>query len=178
MVISRVAQRNQPFPSRSSHEVSGNRAIGYLLRHHRNLRYRTFVGNWETANQQVLSRAVDLGFATLETAEFDERLAVERISQPEMFLYCGKGHPLAGRKNMSRMDLHTFPLISMRVPSSLADAIPGKAEVDSDSGHLILAMEIDEFSIVRTVISSSDGIGATIRVSDDMKPAMIQCAVA
>lgn len=148
-------------------EVSGNRALGYMLRNYPHLRYRAFVGNWETVNQQVLSRAVDLGFATIETAEIDDRLTVERVSQPEMFLYCRKGHPLADCKEVSREELDQFPLVSIRVPSALADAIPGKAEIDSSSGHLIPAIEIDDFTTARTVISNSDGIGVAI-------PAQIQ----
>lgn len=143
-------------------EVSGNRALGYMLRKHPRLSYRAFVGNWETVNQQVLSREVDLGFATIETAEIDDRLTVERVSQPEMFLYCRKGHPLADRKDVSREDLDQFPLVSIRVPSALADAIPGKAEIDPSSGHLIPTMEIDDFTTARTVISNSDGLGVAI----------------
>ncbi|MEH6558305.1 MAG: LysR family transcriptional regulator [Oceanicoccus sp.] len=143
-------------------EVSGNRALGYMLRKHPRLSYRAFAGNWETVNQQVLSREVDLGFATIETAEIDDRLTVERVNQSEMFLYCRKGHPLADRKDVSREDLDQFPLVSIRAPSALADAIPGKAEIDPSSGHLIPTMEIDDFTTARTVISNSDGVGVAI----------------
>lgn len=143
-------------------EVSGNRALGEMLRNYPSLRYRAYVGNWETVNEQVLSRTVDLGFVALEAAEHDERLAVEQVSQHEMVIYCRKGHPLAACKSVSRNELEQFPLVSIRVPSGLAGDVPGKADIDPDSGHLVPAVEIDDFATAKTVINNSDGIGAAI----------------
>ncbi|MFT7265472.1 MAG: DNA-binding transcriptional LysR family regulator [Halioglobus sp.] len=143
-------------------EVSGNRALGEMLLNYPSLRYRAFVGNWETVNEQVLSRTVDLGFVAIEAAEHDERLAVEQVSQHEMALYCGQDHPLAGCKSVSRSDLDQFPLVSIRVPSGLAAAVPGKAHIAPDGGHLVPAVEIDDLATARTVIKNSNGIGAAI----------------
>lgn len=143
-------------------EFSGNRALGEMLRNYPNLCYRAFVSNWETVIERVLSREVDLGYATVEAAEIDERLTIELVCNPEMVLYCRKGHPLADYKEVTRRDLASFPLVSIRVPSALADAIPGKAKIDSVTGDLVPAMEIDDFATARSVVSNSDGIGAAV----------------
>lgn len=143
-------------------EVSGNRAVGEMLRTHPNLRYRAFVGNWATVNGYVLSKTVDMGFVAIEAAETDERLTVERVSQHEMALYCRKGHPLAGCESLSRDDLDQFPLVSIRVPAGLADRVPGKADLDPESGHLVPAVEIDDFTTARAVVNNSNGIGAAV----------------
>lgn len=143
-------------------EVSGNRALGKMLSRHPKLNYRAFVGNWELVTEHVLSRTVDLGYVSLEDAVNDERLTIEPVSQHEMALYCRKDHPLAGCQNMSRDDLDQFPLVSIRVPGGLAAAVPGKAEIDPASGHLVPAVEIDDLSTARAVINSSNGIGAVI----------------
>jgi DNA-binding transcriptional LysR family regulator len=75
-------------------EISGNQALGEMNCNHPNLTYRAFVGNWETVNEQVLSRTVDIEFVAIEGAENDERLTVEPVSQHEMAMYCRKGHSI------------------------------------------------------------------------------------
>jgi DNA-binding transcriptional LysR family regulator len=143
-------------------EVSGNRALGQMLNSHPKLNYRAFVGNWERVTEHVLSKTVDLGFVSLEAAVNHERLTIEAVNQHEMALYCRKDHPLADCKSLSKDELDQFPLVSIRVPSGLAAAIPGKSEIDSFGGHLVPAVEIDDFATARAVISSSNGIGAII----------------
>ena len=98
----------------------------------------------------------------LVPVESDERLAIEQVSEHEMAMYCRTGHPLAGGKTLSSDDLDQFPLVSIRVPGGLADAIPGKALIDPKSGDLVPAMEIDDFATARTVVANSNGIGTTI----------------
>ncbi len=53
-------------------------------------------------------------------------------------------------------------MVSIRVPASLADALPGKAEVDHNSGNLVPSVEIDDFATARTVVGHSNGIGAAV----------------
>ncbi len=143
-------------------EISGNRALGSMLNEFPNLQYRAFVGNWEMVNEYVSNRTADLGFAAVDAAENEEHLSVERVRPHEMVLYCRKGHPLANNGKPGREDLDQFPLVSIRVPAGLADAIPGKSEIDRGSGHLVPSVEIDDITTARTIVSQSDGIGAAV----------------
>lgn len=52
--------------------------------------------------------------------------------------------------------------MSIRVPSELADVLPGRAGVDVGAGQLVPAFEIDNFESARTVITHSEGIGVAI----------------
>lgn len=145
-------------------EISGNNAMGRLVRDYPNLDYRVSVGNWEHALQQVLEKKVDLGFATTNSIENDERLEIKNVNAHEMVLYARKNHPLAGCANLSKNDLDQFPLVSIRVPEALADKIPGKSCLEQNSGYLIPSVEIDDFVTARSIIANSDGFGAVIPV--------------
>lgn len=143
-------------------EVSGNRAMGELLNQHPSLNCRAYVGNWQTAISHVRERTVDLGFAAIEVAEPDERLQVVPVSEHEMVLYARRGHPLANTGSLAREELNRYPLVSIRVPAGLADAVPGRAAVEPESGFLVPSMEIDDFTTARTIVVNSNGIGAAV----------------
>jgi DNA-binding transcriptional LysR family regulator len=143
-------------------EVSGNRALGSMVNAFPNLQYRALTGNWQTVNEYVLNRTADLGFAALEAAESEDDLSVEKVSEHQMVLYCRKQHPLADSGKPGRRELDQFPLVSVRVPARIAGEVPGKAEIDHDSGHLVPSVDIDNFATARQVITQSNAIGAAI----------------
>lgn len=143
-------------------QVSGNSALGQVVRDFPGLQYKAFTGNWQTVNQYVLNRTADLGFAAIEAATGEDNLSIEKVSEHQMVLFCRKEHPLATSGKPSRAELDQFPLVSIRVPAGLAKAIPGQSKIDDDSGHLVPSVEIDDFATARMVVSQSDGIGAAI----------------
>ncbi|MET0068052.1 MAG: LysR family transcriptional regulator [Candidatus Thiodiazotropha sp.] len=143
-------------------EVSGNRAIADLVRLHPNLGFRVHVSNWEEVNRLVLSNAADVGFAAIDAALSDERFTVHPVSNHEMALFVSCDHPLANVPGITRVDLENFPLVSIRVPSQLADAVPGKADLNQDTGFLVPAVEVDDFSSTRTIVAGGSGIGAVV----------------
>jgi len=145
-------------------EIAGNQAIGRLVQDHPGIQYQITLGNWHHVNQQVLSRNVDIGLAATIGADDDDRLATEMVGEYEMFLYCRKDHPLAGCTGLSRNDLDQFPLVSIRIPRGLADVVPGKSDIDQDTGFLIPSVEIDDLTTARTIIANSDGIGAAMPI--------------
>ncbi|MFT6310556.1 MAG: DNA-binding transcriptional LysR family regulator [Porticoccus sp.] len=143
-------------------EVSGNRALASMVSKFPNLQYQALTGDWQAVNEYVSSRAVDLGFAALEVAENEDHLSVEKVSAHQMVIYCHQQHPLANIVKPSRHELDQFPLITVRVPSQIADRVPGKATIDQSSGHLVPSVEVDNFTTARELIAQSDGIGAAI----------------
>lgn len=143
-------------------QVSGNAALGKMIRDFPNLRYRAHTGNWQTVNEYVLNRTVDLGFAAIEAATLEDGLSIEKVSEHQMVVFCRKEHPLATNRKPSRAELDQFPLVSIRVPAGLAEAIPGQSDIDVESGHLVPSVEIDDFSTARMLVSQSNAIGAAI----------------
>lgn len=145
-------------------ELSGNRALGMMIIDHPDLSYHVATGNWLTINQRVLSRTVDIGFATTSTIEKDKRLLFQHVCQHELFLYCRSDHPLNNIKNINQKNLEKYPFVSIRVPGGIIDRVPGKSEIDISTGDIIPSVEIDDFTTARTIIANSDGIGAAIPV--------------
>jgi DNA-binding transcriptional LysR family regulator len=143
-------------------QVSGNTALGQMVSDFPDLRYQALTGNWQTVNEHVLNRTADLGFVAIEAATSEDQLSIERVSEHQMVLFCRKDHPLAVNKEPTRTELDQFPLVSIRVPAGLAEAIPGKSDIDINSGHLVPSVEIDDFATARMVVSQSNGIGAAI----------------
>jgi DNA-binding transcriptional LysR family regulator len=143
-------------------EVSGNRALGSMLNDYPNLRYRSFVGNWELVNEHVSNRTADMGFVSVDAVDYEDHLSVELLKGHEMVLYCNQNHPLANCGNPSKSELDQFPLVSIRVPAAFADAIPGKSDIDHSDGHLVPSVEIDDITTAITVVSESNGIGAAV----------------
>lgn len=143
-------------------DLSGNRALGQMIMDFPDIRYRAFTGDWQTVNEYVLNRTADLGFAAIEAAASEDHLSIEKVSEHQMVIFCRKHHPLASSRAPSREELDLFPLVSVRVPASIAEAVPGKAETDQDSGHLVPSVETDNFSTVRMAVAHSNGIGVAI----------------
>ena len=142
--------------------ISGNEAIGTMALAYPNLEYRVSVGNWEQTLEQVLAKTADLGYVAVSSVEDDERFETRAVSEHELVLYARKNHPLAGETNLTRNDLAQFPLVSIRVPKLLADAVPGKSRVDQSTGFLIPSIEIDDLGTARTIIANSNGFGPAV----------------
>ncbi len=142
-------------------EIVGHRAVGTMLRAHPKLSIRACVSNWEDVNRQVISGEVDLAYAVLNEARHDPRLAIEPVAKHEKAIYARAGHPLAGLSRVTREQLDAFPLVSIRVPAELAPHVPGKGEVDESTGFLIPSTEIDDFTVARGIVATSDAIGVT-----------------
>jgi DNA-binding transcriptional LysR family regulator len=143
-------------------EVSGNRALGKMIREYPSLSYRVQVGNWALVSQLVLSREADFGFALANAAKADERLVVEPVSQHELVLFGRKDHPLAGCGNLKPADLAPFPLVSIRAPAEFADMIPGRSNMDARSGLVVPSVEVDNFATIRATVRESDSISAAV----------------
>jgi len=145
-------------------EISGSRALGTMTLAHPKLDYRVSVGNWEQTLDKVLSKRADLGFVAISSVDGDDRFAAIPVNEHEMVLYARKEHPLAGVASLSRNDLDQFPLVSIRVPRMLADAVPGKGRLDPQTGYLIPAVEVDDLGAARSLVASSNGFGPAVPI--------------
>ena len=142
-----------------SADVCGNRAIAELLRHHPQIRCHIAVTDWPTVTNLVLSRRADIGFAEISEARKDERLQVESTGQHEVVLFCRRGHPLLGARNLSKSDFDPYPLATVRLPPRVAALFPGITAVDEESGALVPSLELDDMDTMRTLVATSDAFG-------------------
>jgi DNA-binding transcriptional LysR family regulator len=140
-------------------ELSGSQALGELIMQHPNLQCHIRLTKWREVTGLVLSRSVDLGI--LETSVLDniEELHVEPLSNLEAVLFCRCGHPLLGRRKVSKSDLDNYPLAMLRVPPRAASQFPGKSSIDAITGDLVPSIEVDELATARAVVRASDAFG-------------------
>ena len=143
-------------------EIYGNLAIAHMVRDYPGLTYRVFVSNWEDITNRVLSRDVDIGFVAKEGTLYDRQLDFTPVCGHRMYVYARSGHPLAGKRHLTKEDLDQFPLVSIRVPAAIAPVIPGQASIDPVSGVLIPSIEVDDMSTARSIISHCDGVGVAV----------------
>ena len=109
-----------PYPA----DISGERAVGVLLREHPNLFVEMRSADWEHAIREVLDGAADIGFAEVTGANDNSELQVQRVRQSRVFFFCAAGHPLAGSKSLALEDLLEYPWAGPRLPERYRDGIP------------------------------------------------------
>jgi DNA-binding transcriptional LysR family regulator len=139
-------------------EFSAAAAVGELVRRHPRLRCRTRLATWRSVVEWVLAGAVDLGTVEISTLHEHAALNVAPVSQAPLVFFCRAGHPLLARRSLSKPDLDGFPIASTRVPRRALGLLPGEFQVDTESGDLIPAIEVDELLSARAVVLSSDAL--------------------
>ena len=137
-------------------ELSGSQALGKLIKQHPNLHCHARLTKWREITGLVLSRSVDLGIVETSILENLDELLVEPLSDLEAVLFCRRGHPLLGRRKVSKSDLDNYPLAMLRVPPRAANLFPGKSSIDAITGDLIPSIEVDELATARAVVKASD----------------------
>ena len=141
-------------------ELSGSQAMGELIRRRPQVRCRLTLSSWREVADRVLARSVDLGVAESSDLTTVEQLRIEPIGQHEMVFYCRCGHSLLERETVAKADLDAFPLASIRIPPRGASLVPGKSDLDAETGDLIPHIEVDDVASARAIILVSDAFGA------------------
>ena len=140
-------------------ELSGSQAMGELIQRHPQVRCRLTLSSWREVADRVLARSVDLGVAESSDLTTAEPLRIEPIGQHEMVFYCRCGHSLLERETVAKADLDAFPLASIRIPPRGASLVPGKSDLDAETGDLIPHIEVDDIASARAIILVSDAFG-------------------
>ncbi len=140
-------------------DLSANRAVAELIARHPDLHCKVKLSSWRRVVDLVRERAVDLGVAEISTLGTEQDLEAEPIAQHDMVFFCRRGHPLLARQTVSKADLDAFPLASIRVPPRGVGLVPGRGELDADTGDLIPQVEVYELTTARALILVSDAFG-------------------
>ena len=139
--------------------LSGSIALAELVRLYPNLRCKTNVRLWHLVIDEVFARHVDLGICELSIVDkTDNRLSIEPLPQHSVVFYCRRGHPLLSKKSLSKADIDPYSLASPILPPRAANVVPGKTEVDKDTGYLVPSIEVDNLDLARQVVERSDTI--------------------
>ena len=146
-------------------ELSGCRAIGELIRLHPHVNVQSYVHEWRFIIQQVLERNIDLGVAEISTLkDNDLKLNIEPLGQHEAVFFCRKGHPLSGRKKVSKKDLDAFPLAAVNLPPRVLKLFPGITHISRHTGDLVPSVEVNNLTMANSIVEGSDAFGVSTLV--------------
>jgi len=137
-------------------EISGCRAIAEMIRLHPELRCQITVKDWRDVEEMVLDRRVDIGFAGINLINENKQLRVVPVGQQEFTCFCRSGHPLFERESLSKSDLDAYPVVTVRLPPSMATVFPGKSHLDKESGDLIPSIQAGDQATARVIVAGSD----------------------
>jgi len=140
-------------------EMSAARSIGELVERHPGVTCRIRLTSWQELPGLVTARSVDLGVGEISTLGDLQELEVEALGRPRLVMFCRPGHPLAGRRDLSKEDLDGFPIVTPRLPPRGIGLVPGKTRVDPDTGDLLPTIEVDNLTSARLVLAGNDAFG-------------------
>jgi DNA-binding transcriptional LysR family regulator len=140
-------------------EMSANRAIGELVKRYPNLHCDTRLANWHEIANLVKSRTVDLGVAEISTLAREAELEMESVGHHDVIFFVRREHPLLEKKRVTRSDLGDYPLATVRMPARVAGRMPGRGDLEPDTGEFIPSVQVNDLVTARTVVAASDAIG-------------------
>ena len=151
-----------PYPA----DISGERAVGILLREHPDIVVEIRSTNWERVIREVLDGTVDLGFAEVTGAADDGELQVQPVRKSQMFFFCANGHPLAGRDRLSLDDLLEYPWAGPTLPDRLRAVLPVAdkrfAVLDTSQDRLNPRALVGSFTAAKQIVMGGLAVSAAI----------------
>jgi DNA-binding transcriptional LysR family regulator len=152
-----------PYPA----DISGERAVGVLLKRHPNVFVEIRSTDWEHAIEDVLEGAADLGFAEVSAAADYSGLQVQSVRKSPVFFFCAAGHPLAGKDRLVLEDLLEYPWAGPRLPERYRAALPSVdkryAVFDSDRTRLHPRAFVGSFSAAKQVVLGGHVLSVAIQ---------------
>jgi DNA-binding transcriptional LysR family regulator len=146
-----------PYPS----EISVAEAVGRLLNRHPNIRIEVLCADPDEIARRVLAGQFDVGIASYRPATDVPRLRFEPLPQHRIFITCRPGHPLAGRRDLTRDDVLRYPMATTILPGPQGAAAAtgsGAGHLDPNSRAFVPAVHVNSLSLARRIASRSDAL--------------------
>ena len=146
-----------PYPS----EVSVADAIGRLLNRHPSLKIEVLCSDPDEITRRVLSGQFDVGIGTHRAVADTPRLRFEPLPQHRIYIACRPGHPLAGRRDLTRNDILRYPMATTILPGPQGAAAAmgsGAGRLDPASGVFMPAVHVNSLSLARRIAGGSDAL--------------------
>jgi DNA-binding transcriptional LysR family regulator len=152
-----------PYPA----DISGERAVGLLLRKHPNLFVEIHSANWERAIGDVLGGAADLGFAEVTGATDHVDLHVQSVRKSQVFFFCAAGHPLAERDHLTLDELLDYPWAGPTLPERYRAGVPPVdkrfAVFDADQSRLRPRALVGSFTAAKQIVLGGNALSVAIQ---------------
>lgn len=143
-----------PYPA----ELSGYRAVGKLISASPNIKCKVVVTGWQEVEMLVVNRQVDLGLAELSQTTNNTYIETVPLTKHQVVVFCRSGHPLFKKKNITKTDLESYPLVMTEVPSRVISHLPGKIFQERGSKKAFPSIQIEDLSLSRQIVRECDAI--------------------
>ena len=151
-----------PYPA----DISGERAVGLLLKTHPKIFVEMQSANWERAVRDVLDGAVDVAFADAGEAAQNPQLQVQSVRKSQLFFFCAAGHPLSGKEQIAFEDLLEYPWVGPTLPGRIRAGLPTVdkpfAVFEEARNRLHPRALVGSFSAAKQIVLAGCALGAAI----------------
>jgi DNA-binding transcriptional LysR family regulator len=159
----RVAAGAGPYPA----EALLGPAAARLVTAHPQTTVRIHSQNWDELLRLLRARELDFFVAETSTLAREPDLEIERLGSPHsVHFFARSGHPLAGRRNVSAVEVTTWPFATpTRVPPRVLEpmlAAHRAAARGAGGARPFPAIECNGLATVKRVVANSDAISGSI----------------
>lgn len=151
-----------PFPA----EISVQKAVGRLADLHPGLLLQLTTTDWTRVVDDLLQGRADLGIADISEAAEHPELQTEVIRSSPLNFYCRRGHPLAGRPEISLEELMDYPWVGPTAPARIRLSMAPKEKPFGSFGdahnRLRPRIVVDTLAAARDVVIASDALAVTL----------------
>lgn len=142
--------------------------LGRLVKKYPGLTVRVRVGDWIELQRAILRDEIELFIAGIDDlADEPAFQAIPVITEP-MLWFSRPGHPLSHRRRVRPADLLAYPLV---LPSMPVWQKGWLEEVQRQASRTATVHIVDDCSIVKQIVRSTDGVGAATPsiLADDLR---------
>ena len=168
-----------PYPVESTLSTALTRFIG----EYPGVNLRLLVRDWDELLRRLRARELDFFVAEISTMLQESDLDIEPMSSHPLYYIARKGHPLAGRTDVTTTDIFAFPSVSpSRIPPRLLEPMLASQRKSSNpvaAQRAFPSLHCNAMSALKRVVEGSDAIMATtlssIAAELDSGPLIVLC---
>jgi len=120
--------------------------------HYPGIRLHIRTDNWQGLRRALLDHEVELFVADTAELSGDPALEVTELPQPEVVVFCRKGHPLTKRQRLHWEDLLDYPLAMTRIPEDMERRLQLMSVA---RGGLTRRIECDNVAMLVAIVAGS-----------------------
>jgi len=136
-----------------------------LLNQYPNLEFTLELGGWETLQEKLIARELDIYLGFPHEA-MDSHIAIETHVLPPVVVFCRAGHQLANARDVPPSVVFQFPIVvpkaSRWLRQKLEALYPPEGGSRTQAPQLPAYLLTTDFGIIRQVVLHSDALAAAI----------------
>jgi DNA-binding transcriptional LysR family regulator len=149
-----------PYPVESTLSA----ALARFISEHPMVNVRLQVRDWDELLRRLRARELDFFVAEISTMLQEHDLDIEPMSAHPLYFIARKGHPLAGRTNVTTTDIFAFPSVTPnRIPPRVLAPLLAAQRKSPDpvaAQRAFPSLECNAMAAIKRIVAGSDAIMA------------------